>query len=400
MEGEQIMRTNGIPRRHFLVSAAGAVATVGAGPLRPAFGQDAKPLPGYAAWKDADALIVHSENTMETRRGSIGTSGITPNDELYIRNNLPPPDEQVVADRDAWEVTIEGVRNPRTMTLGELRTLGLETVATVLQCSGNGRGLFDHEASGTPWTVGAAGNVLWSGVPVRAVVEALGGVVDGARFMTSTGGEPLPEGLEPKDVMVERSVPLAALEDALLAWEMNGARMPLAHGGPLRMVVPGYYGINNVKYVRQVAFTEAETDAKIQVSGYRVRPVGVDGAPDQPSMWQMKVKSWVTHPLVEAGSGRIQIHGVAFGGSHAVAKVEVSTDGGETWQEARLVGPDLGRFAWRTFVLAADLPPGTRTIASRATDSQGNVQSEVTEPNHRGYDYSGWGRLAVDVTVV
>jgi DMSO/TMAO reductase YedYZ molybdopterin-dependent catalytic subunit len=398
-----MIRTARIHRRHFLVGAAGAagaVAAVGAGGIGSAFGQDTKPLPDYASWKDADALIVHSENTVETKRSAFGTSGITPNDELYIRNNLPPPEESAVADRDAWVVAIEGVAEPRTMTVGELKRLGVETVATVLQCSGNGRGLFDHEASGTQWTVGAAGSVLWSGVPVRVVAEALGGPVDGAMFMTSTGGETLPEGIDPATVVVERSVPLqAALEHAILAWEMNGEPIPLAHGGPLRVVVPGYYGVNNVKYVKKVAFTEAESGAEIQQTGYRVRPVGVDGAPDQPSMWEMKVKSWVTHPLMDTESGQIQIHGVAFGGINAVTGVEVSTDGGKTWQEARFLGPDLGRFSWRPFVLGVDLAPGTYTITSRATDSEGRVQEEVTEPNHRGYDYSGWRVLAVDVTV-
>jgi sulfite oxidase len=79
--------------------------------------------------------------------------------------------------------------------------------------------------------------------------------------------------------------------------------------------------------------------------------------------------------------------------------VEVSTDGGKSWQEAAFTGPDFGRFAWRVFVFPAELSPGTYTITSRATDTQGNVQSETTEPNHRGYDYNGWSRLAVDVTV-
>src|SRR3546814_15339135 len=99
--------------------------------------------------------------------------------------------------------------------------------------------------------------------------------------MTSTGGETLPQGLDPKSVVVERSVPLAARANAILAWEMNGAPVPLAHGGPLRMIVPGYYGINNVKYVKKLAFTAAETDAKIQASGYRVRPVGVKGRAEE-----------------------------------------------------------------------------------------------------------------------
>jgi len=111
-------------------------------------------------------------------------------------------------------------------------------VATVLQCSGNGRGFFPHKPSGTPWTVGAAGCVVWSGVPVRTVVEALGGVNGGMLYMTGTGGEVLPAGIDPKSVVVERSLPIKALGDALLAWEMNGAPISLAHGGPLRLIVP------------------------------------------------------------------------------------------------------------------------------------------------------------------
>lgn len=393
-----------IHRRHFLIGAAGAAGAAASGGIRPfsvrARAQEAQPLPDVIAWKDPDALIVHSELTAETKRAAFGTSGITPSHYLYLRNNLPAPPDEIVADRGAWEVAFEGVRNPRSLTVRELRSLGVETIATVLQCSGNGRALFDHEASGSPWTVGAAGNLLWSGVPVRTVVEALGGIETGRNFMTSTGGDPIPEGIDPKTVLVERSVPVEAAETAILAWEMNGEPIPLAHGGPLRMVVPGYYGINCVKYVTRVAFSERESEADIQRTGYRVRPVGDSGAPDQPSMWAMKVKSFVTHPLMEMETGRVQIYGVAFGGINALASVEVSTDGGESWQEATLLGPDLGRYAWRSFVLSAALEPGTYTIASRATDSEGRVQEEVTEPNHRGYDYSGWSRLAVAVTVV
>ncbi len=387
-----------IHRRHFLVGAAGTVSAGALGVSAPALGQDSA-LPPYAQWKEAEALIVHSELTMETERGFISTSVITPSDILYVRNNLTPPGEEIVADRDAWEVSIEGVGEARSMTVGELKQLGIETVATVLQCSGNGRGFFEHETSGSQWLTGAAGCVVWSGVPVRAIAEELGGVVDGANYMTGTGGEEIPEGLERQQVIVERSVPLEAMENAILAWEMNGEPIPRAHGGPLRMIVPGYYGVNNVKYVKRLAFTEDQTDAKIQASSYRVRPVGESGAPDQPSMFEMKVKSWVTHPLMDRDSGRVQIHGVAFGGVNPVEKVEVSTDGGETWQDANLIGPDLGRFAWRVFVLPAELESGTYTITSRATDSEGNVQEQTTEPNHRGYDYSGWDRLAVSVTV-
>jgi len=397
-------QTADLSRRHFIIAGAGAASVLATNPEiglgSAAHAQGAKPLPNYVAWKNPKAMIVHSTSTLETRRDFFGTSGITPADELYVRNNLPAPSDEIVANRDAWEVAIEGVRKPRSIKVGELKRLGVESVACVLQCSGNGRGFFSHKASGAPWQVGAAGNVFWSGVPLRAVAEAMGGVSDGRKFITGTGGEKLPDKIDPKTVIVERSVPLAAMENALLAWEMNGSPVPLAHGGPLRLVVPGYFGVNHVKYLKRLAFTEAETDVNIQRTGYRVRPVGQKGAPTQPSMWEMSVKSWITHPLKETDKGPVQIYGVAFGGMNAVKGVDVSTDGGKTWKAARFIGPDLGRFAWRTFVIAADLKPGSHTIASRATDTAGRVQPENFEPNERAYGHNGWSAHAVKVTIV
>ncbi|MDX5401705.1 MAG: sulfite oxidase [Rhodobacterales bacterium] len=391
-----------LKRRQFLVSATGTAmlgvsgATVSA---TSASAQDQSTnLPGYADWKRPGAMIRHSELTLETERAAIGTGVVTPNDVFFVRNNLTPPEAAATAGDD-WEVQIEGVAEPATRTLGELKRMGMDSVATIIQCSGNGRGFHDHEASGSPWLTGAAGCAVWTGVPVRDIVEAHGGVSDGAQFMTSTGGEDLPEDVDRDEVVVERSVPLKEMENAILAYEMNGEPIPLAHGGPVRMIVPGYYGVNNVKYVDRLAFTPEESKANIMTSGYRVRPVGESGAPDQPTMWDMKVKSWIIHPLKDSETGQVHIYGVAFGGTNPVEKVEVSTDGGSNWQEARLIGPDLGRYAWRTFVLAADLEAGQHTLASRATDSEGNVQESTTEPNHRAYDYAGWDRLAVDVTI-
>ncbi len=401
-----------LPRRRLL---AGTGATVTAAALAsvmrdaaaqaaaaPATAAAPRPLPPYVNWKDANSLIVHSNTTIETRRSAFGTSIVTPDEQLYIRNNLPAPDASIVADRDAWEVSIEGVRNPRKLTVRELKSMGLETVAMVLQCSGNGRGYFPSKPSGTPWQVGAAGCVLWSGVPVRVVAEALGGVASGMTFMTGTGGEKLPEGLDPKSVMVERSVPAAAMADALLAWEMNGVPISLAHGGPLRLIVPGYTGVNNIKYVKRLAFTARESDARIMSHGYRISPPGANGDPSQPSVQEMTVKSWINGPGTDGkpvAAGTVQIHGVAFGGMHAVTKVEVSVDGGKTWSTARLVGPDLGRYAWRQFVLSVRLPAGSHTLVSRATDAAGNLQPEQRLENAGGYNNSSWADHAVKVVV-
>lgn len=408
-----------LQRRHFLARTAAAVATAGlaarsldataageptatAPATAPSAAPAKPPLPAYVSWKDANSLIVHSSNTIETRRAAFGNGVITPADQLFVRNNLPPPDVSILADRDAWEVNIVGVKNPRAMTLRELKTLGIEATAMVLQCSGNGRSFFPSKPSGTPWQVGAAGCVMWSGVPVRWVAEALGGVVGGMPFMTGTGGERLPAGLDPRSIIVERSVPMSAMADALLAWEMNGAPISLAHGGPLRLIVPGYTGINNIKYIRQLAFTARESEAAIMSHGYRLSPPGVKGSPDHPSVQQMSVKSWINSPAVEAGpvrAGAVQIQGVAFGGLNDVARVEVSLDGGKTWNGARFVGPDLGRFAWRQFAFAARLPAGNHVLASRATDAAGNIQPEQRFENSGGFNNTSWRDHAVRVVI-
>ncbi|MEO1102653.1 MAG: sulfite oxidase [Pseudomonadota bacterium] len=384
-------------RRRFLLTGAGAAA---AAPLVPAAAlAGAGPLPDFAAWKDPDALIVHTPEILETRREAMGAPPITPASELYVRNSLPAPLASITEDPDAWNIEFGGVAEPGAMTLGALKGLGIESVVAVLQCAGNGRAFFEHEPGGTPWRVGAAGNVVWTGVPLRRVIDAMGGAEIPAGYVTATGGEALPEGADPLGVIVERSVPMEALEDALLAYEMNGAPLPLAHGGPVRLVVPGYYGVNNIKYVKRVALTTDESPAQMQQSRYRMRPVGERGASTQPSMYEMVVKSWVTAPILDRAAGRVLIVGVAMGGNSPVASVELSTDGGARWQAADLTGPDMGRFAWRPFAFLADLEPGTHVIASRARNDAGEEQPESVAPNEGGYGHNGWRAHAIELTI-
>ena len=371
------------------------------------------PTPSALLGKDMDAFLVHGSTppTFETRRELLGTSVITATPRLFVRQNVPLPPEDFVADREGWSIEITGVRSPGSITVAELKRLGLVTVATVLQCSGNGRRFFEHGPSGSPWGVGAAGCVLWSGVPLSKVLERFGGPIDGARFLTTTGGEPIPEGVERDDVVVERSIPIdKAMQDCLLAWEMNGEPLSLVHGGPIRLVVPGYYGVNQVKFVRNVAASVEPTSAKIHSTGYRVREIGQAGASDQPSMWAMGPKSFVTFPTARTPqvAGRLVAHGVAFGGTESVAKVEWSTDG-TTWNDAAIVGPDLGPYAWRVFTFevdATDVPPtddlatgGALTLFSRVTSASGRVQPEQRLENERGYGNDGWRDHGVVVQV-
>lgn len=409
-----------LTRRHLLGATAGLIAAAGFKPTlasaqtpaavaptpapapAAAAAATAKPLPAYVSWKHADSMIIHTPTTIETKRSAIGFSVITPTDRLFIRNNLPAPSAAAIGDINAWQLNIEGVGKPQTLALSDLKSMGFETMAAVLQCSGNGRGLFPGKPSGTRWQTGAAGCVMWTGVAVRDVIKALGGVSAGMVYMTGTGGEKLPEGIDPNAVIVERSVPLSAMQDAMLAWEMNGEPMPLAHGGPLRLIVPGYSGVNNIKYIKRLAFTKEQTQAAIQKTGYRMSPVGQKGDPSQPAVWTMDAKSWITSPSPDGGAvkpGLVQITGVAMGGLEDVAKVDVSLDNGKTWKPARLVGPDLGKYAWRQFVLATPLKSGSYDVACRVTTKAGKQQVALSTENTAGYLNSGWVSHTVKINV-
>jgi DMSO/TMAO reductase YedYZ molybdopterin-dependent catalytic subunit len=400
-----------INRGQFLAGAAGAgglLVGAGLGYAGARALEDDEPEAAPAAeevpeGKTAEDFIVHSSEpfNIETRREVLGASALTAASALFIRQNHPLPDESILDDRDGWTVSVEGVAEPRELTIAELERIGVAEVAMVLQCSGNGRGYFEHDPSGSPWEVGAAGNVLWTGVPVAALAEELGGAMAGARFMTGTGGEEIPPDVAEREAVVERSVPIEkGLDDCILAWAMNGEPIPLAHGGPLRMIVPGYFGINSVKFLKKLAFTEQESDADIMVSSYRIRPIGMDSAPSQPTCWEHNVKSFITSPGHEAEveAGPVRIVGVAYSGD-TVERVEVSTDDGQSWQRAEFYGADLGRFAWRRFTYVFEAEPGSYTIASRATDAAGNTQPERRLENEAGYIHNGWRDPAVTVTV-
>lgn len=395
-----------ISRRHLLGATAGLIAAASLKPTLASAQQAAaapKAFPEYVNWKVADSMIVHTPTTIETKRSAIGTSVITPSDRLFIRNNLPAPTTAQIGNVNAWKVSIEGVGKPQTLTLSDLKTMGFEVLATVLQCSGNGRSLYASKLSGTPWQTGAAGCVMWAGIPVRDLVKALGGVSSGMVYMTGTGGETLPAGIDPNSVIVERSVPLVAMQDAILAWEMNGEPMPLAHGGPLRLITPGYSGVNNIKYIKRLAFTTEQSPAAIQQTGYRITPLGQKGGPSFPAVWTMDAKSWVTSPSPDNGpvnAGMVQITGVAMGGVENVARVDASLDGGKNWQKARLTGPDLGKFAWRQFVFATNLKPGTYDVACRVTTLEGKKQDAETTINNGGFLNSGWVAHKIQINVV
>ena len=389
-----------VSRRFVLKSLASGVALAS---NHLTFGSAARTMP---AQKTTDTFVVHNDLpwALETRRSQFGFSPITPASHFFVRNNLPMPSESETSVGDDWVFEVSGCEREGQLTLADLKRMKTHVVATVLQCSGNGRDFFPHDPSGSQWSVGAAGCALWTGVSVADVFERFGGVKAGLSYLTATGGETLPEGIDKETVVVERSVPLEkGLEDCLLVWEMNGAPLSAVHGGPIRLVVPGYFGVNNVKWVRQLAATQTESTAKIQQSGYRFRPEGESGGPQHPSMWRMPVKSWLNGPGADSTpvlAGPNTLYGVAFSGERGISAVELSADNGQTWQPAELVGPDLGPNAWRTFQFSTTIPVGEHQFVSRAIDAMGDRQPRAAEPNHRGYGHNGWEDHALTVAAV
>jgi sulfite dehydrogenase len=397
-------------RRNFLTGTAalaGAAATASFVPISIAnanhspLNENTKGLPDFISWKDRSALIVHSNKGIETHRSAIGESLITPNRNVYIRNNMPTMTDDQIGNRKNWKVSIEGVKNPKTFTLAQLQKLGHTTMATILQCSGNGRGFFKHKPRGSQWKTGAAACIFWTGVPMKTVVDACGGISGDSVYMTSEGVDHVPTGLDPKKAMIARSVPKKVYKDAMLAWEMNGVPVPNSHGGPLRMITPGYFGINNVKHLGKVAFTSQESSVKYMKKSYRISPIGKKGS-QYPSCWEMPVKSWITRPTDETGTvkaGKVQIVGVAMGGTRKVKSVKVSVDGGSSWKKAKFIGPDLGKYAWRQFVFETTLTSGKYNIASLASNGK-DKQPELRMENRRGYAHNGWKDHSVNITVV
>jgi DMSO/TMAO reductase YedYZ molybdopterin-dependent catalytic subunit len=349
-------------------------------------------------------LIVHDDDgpqAFETPRGRVGRSAITPTPDVFVRNILPAPgpDHLRLGDRASWLLDVTGVRRPGRISLAELTRLPRREVTAVLQCSGNGRSFTAHDPEGVAWGVGAVANVTWAGVAVSTVLDAFGGADHEARYLTATGGEPVPRGVPERDVVVERSIPAAkARRDCLLAWEMNGEPLTRAHGAPLRLIVPGYYGVNSVKYVARLALSAVESDARLQALDYRLGPIGHPPSPAQPSMWEMDVKSFVTRPVAGSNTpGDVLVEGVAFGGESPVDRVEVSLDGGVTWLDADLGDRPRDATAWRRWSHRASVGEGRLDLVSRATDGRGRTQPEHGPENASGYANNGWRDHAVTV---
>jgi DMSO/TMAO reductase YedYZ molybdopterin-dependent catalytic subunit len=276
------------------------------------------------------------------------------------------------------------VRRPLTLSLPELIRLPAETMAVTLECAGNGRARFRPPAPGVQWGPGAVGTAEWTG-PRLADVLARAGIRPGSCEVIFGGADQGAVGGSPRSIRFERSLPLRdALEaGALLAYAMNGQPLPVRHGYPLRLVVPGWYAVASVKWLTDIRVVAEPFDGFFQATHYVYDRGGRD---PREAVRQMNVRALITRPATgqELPGGAVIVRGVAWSGAAPVARVEVSVAGGP-WRKARLVGVAAAH-GWQQWeFLASGLRPGEVTIRARAADLAGRVQPERPEWNRLGY---------------
>jgi sulfite oxidase len=330
------------------------------------------------------------------------TSWLTPNERLFVRSHFGPPNPEAI-DPTVWQLKIGGkVDQPLGLSLAELKQFERATVTSVLQCSGNGRAFHRPKVPGVQWERGAVGNVEWTGVRLKDVL-AKAGLKGQARHVQFLGADRPVLASVPLFV---RSIPIekALHPDTLLAFEMNRRPIPLLHGAPLRLITPGWMAESCIKWLTEITVQTGEATGYYMQQAYRipVTTVAPDSGLPEPRMLpveEMPVKSLVTAPAdgESVAIGPIAVKGVAWAGEARVVKVEVSVDGGTSWESARLLGEEHP-YAWRQwqFVWNAKTA-GTATVLCRATDSRGETQPEKTPWNPSGFLWNGWDRVTVIV---
>lgn len=348
---------------------------------------------------DEPKLIVRSRWPLDAETPvEVFEREITPNRLFFVRSHFGAP---AVGLTDRWTLAIEGgVRRALTLDLDDMAKYEQVTIPAVLQCSGNGRSSFAPTVPGVGWGRGAVGNAEWSGVRLAEVLDRAGVAPGmGHVHLHAADGPPMP-----KTPAYLRSIPLGRALDktTLLVTRMNGEPLPILHGGPIRLAVPGWSGNHWIKWLRRLVVAPEEAPSPYMRTSYKMPtrplPPGVEAKPEEmASITVMNVKSLIARPTIGAvlKPGRNEARGVAWtGGDAIVTRVEVSVGG--RWRDATLEGP-ARPYAWRPWRVAFDAEPGPLVILARATDSAGATQPEASPWNKSGYLWNGYDRVACEV---
>lgn len=307
---------------------------------------------------------------------------------LLIHYDIP------AVDPSAFRLSVGGiVERPLELTLDDLRARPSVSATVALECAGNGRALLDPRPVSQPWLRGAVGNATWTGTPLAPLL-AEAGASPGAVDVAFAGLDHGIEGGVEQDY--ERGLPLAEASrpDVILAYEMNGQPLLPQHGFPLRLVVPGWYGMAHVKWLTRITVLAAPFTGYQNLTSYRIRRDEDD--PGEP-IERTRVRSLMEPPgftsfqprTRHADAGRTRLRGRAWSGSAPVARVEVSTDGA-VWRDAEL-GPAGDPYAWRAWTFDWDATPGEHVLCSRATDATG-----ATQPDEPGWNVGGYVNNAIE----
>jgi len=328
---------------------------------------------------------------------------ITPIDRFFVRTHVYTPR----VDRDQWRLSLEGdLTTPLTLTIDDLRRMPSAEVVSVLECAGNGRGFYEPSMPGLQWGHGAVGNGRWRGVRLADVLKRAG-LKSSAKEVLFNGAD-VPIGMMPD---FQRSIPIAkALHPAtLLAYEMNGETLPVEHGFPLRLIVPGWAGDSWIKWVTSISVLDREHDGFWMARAYRHPgrgvPPGTSVPPEQMQpVTSLRVKSVIYDPREPASlvAGKpITFRGAAWSGDAGpVTRVEVSVDEGRSWSSATMPGNQRTDFGWRLWSYRwTPRREGEYTLMTRARDAAGNTQPLEQEWNPSGYLWNVVPRVSVRVSL-
>ncbi len=417
-------RKGGIGRRGFLGGGAAAVGAAVGGAIpfaanmpggmipaalaQPAAAPAAAKGPQYLKFPGkSDKLVVLGEKPLvaETPEHLLDDD-TTPIDKFFIRNN--GLNTEPAKDPDKWAIKIDGeVNKPLDITLGELKSkYKAQTRRMVLECGGNGRSFFSPTARGNQWTNGGVGCAEWTGVRLSDVLKAAQ-PKSSAIYTAHYGADVHLSGDAKRDVL-SRGVRLEKAMEAnsMIVWAMNGEALPNIHGGPVRLIIPGWPGSASHKWLTRIWIRDKEHDgAGMTEFSYRV-PINpmIPGDKGDPKnmriMESMPVRSIITSPAnggkLPAGTREVKLRGAAWAGDNRVSRVDVSIDFGASWQRVNLEKPK-NKYDWQRWTWTLKLPSdGYFEIWTRGTDTKRNMQPhQAGFWNPQGYGGNAMHRVAV-----
>ncbi|MBX6763903.1 MAG: sulfite oxidase [Rubrobacteraceae bacterium] len=325
---------------------------------------------------------------------------VTPIGMHYLLTHFDIPS----IEAEGYELVVSGlVRHPLRLSLDEIKARPAVTMPVMMECAGNGRAHLSPRATSQPWHEEAVGCAEWTGTPLRPLLEEAGLLEDAVEIIFTGHDRGIQEGVEHD---YARSLPLedALSGDVILAYEMNGQLLPPQHGFPLRAVVPGWYGMASVKWLKSITAIGEPFEGFQQAVSYRYQNSAEE--PGTPVTCKRPRALMVPPGIPDFLSrmrylrtGRTLVEGRAWSGRDPVERIEFSSDGGRTWEEAELGAPP-GRYAWRPWRFEWEVQePGEYELCVRATDAAGRTQPTDGDEvwNHGGFGVNVCQRVAVMV---